>query len=52
MYEEMGRKKIRERERDEGMNGGRGINALFELCKIAAWERGGVCVRLCVCVLV
>lgn len=38
---------MREREeRDQGLKGGRGINALFELCKIAAWERGGVC--LCV----
>lgn len=37
--------KGRER-RDKGLRRGRGINALFELCKIAAWERGGVC--LCV----
>lgn len=37
------RRKMRE-ERDQGLKRGRGINALFELCKIAAWERRGVCV--------
>lgn len=41
------RKKIRRHIRCWG--GGRGINALFELCKIAAWERRGVCLRVCVC---
>lgn len=33
------------RERDQGLTKGRRINALFELCKIAAWERGGVCLN-------
>lgn len=36
-------------ERDQGLKRGRGINALFELCKIAAWERGGVCVCVSEC---
>lgn len=31
-------------ERYQRLRRGSGINALFELCKIAAWERRGVCV--------
>lgn len=34
--------------RDQGLKRGRGINALFELCKIAAWERRGVCLSITV----
>lgn len=40
-------KEVKEREKDQGLSRGSRVNALFELCKIAAWERGGVCVSEC-----
>lgn len=42
------RKKMRRHIRCWGR--GRGINGLFELCKIAAWERRGVCLSISVAV--
>lgn len=43
-----GCKEVKEREKDQGLRRGSRVNALFELCKIAAWERGGMCVCLSV----
>lgn len=45
-----GCKEVKEREKDQGLRRGSRVNALFELCKIAAWERGGVCVCVCLSV--